>query len=101
MDMGTTDRKQLLHAETPALDTPTCRHHWLIESPRAATSKGRCKLCGAEREFRNSPSAYMWEEDSSDGYSPRSSAASAPSFSDDDEVAVAPRCSADEPMLLV
>ena len=42
-------------------EAPTCRHHWLIEPPGAATSKGRCKRCGAEREFRNSANDLPWQ----------------------------------------
>jgi hypothetical protein len=38
-----------------------CRHHWLIESPRGPTSMGICKLCGAQKEFRNSASDFLWE----------------------------------------
>jgi len=38
-----------------------CRHHWLIESPHGATSMGSCKLCGAQREFRNSAGDRLWE----------------------------------------
>ncbi len=30
-----------------------CRHHWLIEAPNGMTSPGRCKVCGAERDFNN------------------------------------------------
>ena len=30
-----------------------CAHYWIIESPTRSTSRGVCKLCGAEREFRN------------------------------------------------
>ena len=30
-----------------------CAHYWMIESPTRPTSRGVCKLCGAEREFRN------------------------------------------------
>lgn len=32
-----------------------CSHYWLISPPSGPTSKGRCKICGAEREFKNSP----------------------------------------------
>lgn len=32
-----------------------CVHHWLIDSPNGRTSRGRCKVCGAERDFRNYP----------------------------------------------
>ncbi|KKU86161.1 MAG: hypothetical protein A2667_02835 [Candidatus Wildermuthbacteria bacterium RIFCSPHIGHO2_01_FULL_47_27] len=28
-------------------------HHWIIDAPRGSISKGRCKLCGATREFQN------------------------------------------------
>jgi len=30
-----------------------CVHWWIIETPNGATSTGRCKYCGAEREFKN------------------------------------------------
>lgn len=39
-----------------------CRHHWLIESPHGATSMGICKLCGAQKEFRNSAYDRLWED---------------------------------------
>ena len=42
---------------------PTCRHHWLIESPHGATSMGICKLCGAQKEFRNSAGDFLWEDE--------------------------------------
>jgi len=44
-------------------EEPTCRHHWLIESPHGATSHGICKVCGEEREFQNSASDTLWEGD--------------------------------------
>ena len=47
---------------------PTCQHHWLIETPRGATSRGRCKRCGEEREFRNSATDHLWEDESGSGY---------------------------------
>ena len=31
-----------------------CTHHWLIAFPEGPRSRGRCKFCGAEAEFRNS-----------------------------------------------
>ena len=37
-----------------ATGATACRHYWLIEMPEGDTSKGRCKLCGSEREFSNS-----------------------------------------------
>ena len=44
-------------------EVPTCRHHWLIESPHGATSFGRCKLCNEVKEFRNSAADTLWEGD--------------------------------------
>jgi len=85
----------------PVPEAPTCRHHWLIETPRGATSKGRCKRCGAEREFRNSTSDYLWEDDASRGYSTWSGVRSISriAHSDDGDVAAAPP--AGEPALVV
>ena len=31
----------------------TCIHYWIIDSPHGSKSNGRCKFCGAEREFDN------------------------------------------------
>jgi len=47
-------------ANEPGIESQ-CRHHWLIESPHGATSLGICKLCGAQKEFRNSASDWLWE----------------------------------------
>jgi hypothetical protein len=33
--------------------TPSCAHHWKIDSPFAGVSRGICSRCGAEREFSN------------------------------------------------
>ena len=44
-------------------EAPTCRHHWVIESPHGATSAGRCKICGEVKEFRNSAADTLWEGD--------------------------------------
>ena len=30
-----------------------CNHYWMIDPPWGPTSWGRCKFCGAEREFDN------------------------------------------------
>lgn len=42
---------------------PQCRHHWKIAAPNGATSLGVCKYCGAEREFANSTSESIWDND--------------------------------------
>jgi hypothetical protein len=36
-----------------ATTTPSCRHHWIIEFTEEPTSKGVCRLCGAEKVFEN------------------------------------------------
>lgn len=33
--------------------TPACVHHYVLEPPEGPVSRGRCKLCGSERDFRN------------------------------------------------
>jgi hypothetical protein len=43
--------------------TPECRHHWKIAAPNGATSMGVCRRCGAEREFANSTSESIWDND--------------------------------------
>jgi len=54
-------------AEVTEVDEATkrsgCRHHWLIESPQGPTSMGICKLCGSQKEFRNSASDLLWEDE--------------------------------------
>ncbi len=42
-----------------------CTHHWIIETPDGPVSKGRCRLCRAEREFSNSVETWG-------GWTPRS-----------------------------
>jgi hypothetical protein len=71
---------------------PTCRHHWVIESPHGATSNGLCKICGTVREFRNTTGDNYWEDDTASDLSRwgRSSTVTT-SSGDDDEVAMSPR----------
>lgn len=54
------------------LDAADCSHHWWIDSPRGPTSIGTCKLCGEQREFRNSMPTGRWHRagDQSRGQSP-------------------------------
>lgn len=79
------ERRPEAHVE---VETPTCRHHWLIETPRGATSHGRCKICGEEREFRNSANDYMWEDESGSSYNAWRGVRSRPGkMSEDDEIA--------------
>ena len=90
-----------IEERAPALAAPTCQHHWLIESPRGATSMGRCKRCGEEREFRNSASDHLWEDDSGTGYRPWRRGRAVRTVADDDEVAAAPAAAAGEPALVL
>lgn len=46
---------------------PQCRHHWVIDTPRGATSWGVCKVCGAKKEFPNSASDSLYEGGSGSG----------------------------------
>ena len=36
---------------------PVCAHRWRIDTPNGPSVAGRCKLCGAVREF---PTAERW-----------------------------------------
>jgi len=47
--------------------TVECRHHWVIETPSGSLSLGRCRRCGAVREFRNSIPDTYWDDESSVG----------------------------------
>ena len=55
-------------AQTHTIEQPdaraACRHHWVIETPNGSISGGRCKRCGATKEFRNSSEELQWDSDS-------------------------------------
>lgn len=75
---------------TIGTEVPTCQHHWLIETPRGATSHGRCKRCGEQREFRNSATDHLWEDESGNSYNAWRGVRSTPKpASSDDDVSVA------------
>jgi hypothetical protein len=39
--------------------TDDCVHHWMLTAPRHQITSAVCKLCGAERDFLDTPrSAY-------------------------------------------
>ena len=56
-------------SENPSADVAAeaCVHHWVIEPPNGAVSKGRCKACGEEKEFRNSFEYSSWYGNKSPG----------------------------------
>ena len=86
-------RKTVTEVVVPQVsEGPTCQHHWIIESPRGALSLGHCKVCGEDREFRNSTSDYVWDDESGSGYSPWRGVRTAPAKApDDDEMAASAR----------
>ncbi len=51
------------HSSPPQIDG--CVHHWIIDTPKGPTSKARCKICRAQREFSNSSADYIRDDDSS------------------------------------
>ena len=76
-------------AMTTTIEQPSCKHHWVIASPRGALSGGRCKRCGEEREFRNSTTDYVWDDDSTKdkSYTPWRGTRSSPKMIDDVQAA--------------
>ena len=50
-------------AGSEIMETPTCRHQWLIDSPAGPSSKGVCRLCGEERDFQNYIEGSSWGYD--------------------------------------
>ena len=41
-----------------------CVHYWVIDPPEGPVSRGTCKICGAEKEFRNFLSYSPWDNQS-------------------------------------
>jgi len=50
-------------AVAEVVESPACAHHWVIATPNGATSTGKCKVCGLEKEFPNSAEDGLWERD--------------------------------------
>lgn len=38
-----------------------CLHHWIIETPHGATSRGTCKHCGTRKRFPNAAADNIWD----------------------------------------
>lgn len=38
-----------------------CLHHWIVETPHGATSRGLCKRCGASKRFPNAAADLLAE----------------------------------------
>ena len=43
---------------------PKCVHYWIIDLPSGPMSKGKCRRCGENKEFKNylDPMSY-WDDD--------------------------------------
>lgn len=50
--------------------TRRCTHHWIIAGPEGPESTGRCRRCGAERIFQNTPARVPFDRSmrQADGY---------------------------------
>ena len=46
-------------------DAPMCQHHWVVEAPAGAESRGICRKCGAIKGFRNATEDFVWQEERS------------------------------------
>jgi hypothetical protein len=78
-------RQKVKAAPEERIAEEKCRHYWIIESPHGPTSRGVCKLCGAEKEFRNSfPETLLWERDRSPSVAPSGEADIEPDRERDD-----------------
>jgi hypothetical protein len=62
MSPASSPKKKAVEAEetTASVVEGGCVHHWVIDPPNGAVSKGRCKACGEEKEFRNSFEYSSW-----------------------------------------
>jgi hypothetical protein len=41
--------------EDVSVNTNTCHHLWRIDTPNGSVSHGKCKVCGLEKDFLNTP----------------------------------------------
>ncbi|MEX0762880.1 MAG: hypothetical protein WD208_08800 [Dehalococcoidia bacterium] len=53
-------RKKSKATDATAESEESCTHHWVIEPPNGAVSHGRCRVCGENKEFRNSFEYSSW-----------------------------------------
>ena len=62
--MMSEEKEKTLAVQGAETQVRECTHHWVIESPSGPASRGLCKLCGEEREFRNYlENSPYWEDD--------------------------------------
>ncbi len=67
MSPSSSAKKKAVTSEQPEAASDGCVHHWVIDPPNGAVSKGRCKACGEEKEFRNSFEYSSWYGNKSPG----------------------------------
>ena len=67
MSPSSSAKKKAVVTEQPEAKIDGCVHHWVIDPPNGAVSKGRCKACGEEKEFRNSFEYSSWYGNKSPG----------------------------------
>ena len=67
MSPSSSAKKKPAVTEQPEAKSDGCVHHWVIDPPNGAVSKGRCKACGEEKEFRNSFEYSSWYGNKSPG----------------------------------
>lgn len=95
-------KERKTHAAVAPVEVGGCQHHWIIDTPRGAMSDGRCKVCGEERQFRNSTSDYIWDDDSSSRYGTLSKMRPVAKIADDDgDMTAAPRSGRGETALVL
>ncbi len=67
MSPSSSTKKKAAASEQPEAASDGCVHHWVIDPPNGAVSQGRCKVCGEEKEFRNSFEYSSWYGNKSPG----------------------------------
>lgn len=58
----TTKVRQATERRSSLPASPSCRHHWIIETPNGPTADGVCKLCGQRRLFRTYSDDYIRDD---------------------------------------
>ena len=60
MERNTMSEGIAVKEQQPRPAAKSCRHHWMIETPHGATSRGFCKRCGVSKRFPNAPEGALW-----------------------------------------
>ena len=57
--------KQMTKPAGVAPTSGACTHHWVIDGPEGPESHGRCRRCGEERLFQNTPARVPFDRSTS------------------------------------